>query len=113
MRRSTIYDQGKEMAHHLALTENAGLRVYFAHPRSPWERDINENANGLLREYLSKGADLSHFAQQQFADIAYSLNGRPRKSLGWKSPAELFLPEGTFDFVEHYSGEINHVALGA
>jgi len=76
-------------------------------------RGINENANGLLREYLSRGADLSNFAQQQFADIAYSLNGRPGKRLGWKSPAELFLPEGTFDFVKHYSDKINHVALGA
>jgi len=112
MRRSMTYDQGKEMANHLYLTESTGLKVYFAHPHSPWERGINENTNGLLRQYLPKGEDLSHFTQQQLDDITYTLNARPRKSLGWKAPAELFLPKGAFDFVKHYSDKINLVALG-
>jgi IS30 family transposase len=113
MRRSLTYDQGKEMAHHLNLTERTGLKVYFAHPHRPWERGINENTDGLLRQYLPKGKYLSHFTQQQLDDIAWSLNTSPRKSLGWKAPAELFLPEGSFDFVLHWSDKINPVALRA
>ena len=103
MRRSMTYDQGSEMRHHKRLTANTGVDVYFAHPRSPWERGINENTNGLLRQYLPKGTDLSVFSQQQLDDIAWTLNTRIRKSLGWKAPAELFLPEGAFDFVQYWS----------
>jgi IS30 family transposase len=113
LRRSMTYDQGSEMRHHKRLTANTGVDVYFAHPHAPWERGINENTNGLLRQYLPKGTDLSVFSQEQLDDIAWRLNVRPRKSLGWKAPAELFLPEGAFDFVQHWSAKIIPVALGA
>jgi IS30 family transposase len=115
MRLSMTYDQGREMAHHESLSEKTGLKVYFAHPHSPWERGRNENTNGLLRQYLPKGEDLSGYSQLQLDQIAASLNARPRKSLGWKAPAELFLPKGAFDFKKHWSTptENNLVALGA
>ena len=113
MRRSMTYDQGREMARHQDLSEKTGIKVYFAHPHSPWERGINENTNGLLCQYLPKGEDLSDYSQEELDDIAANLNARPRKSLGWKAPAELFLPEGAFDFKKHWPTTINPVALGA
>ncbi len=102
MRRSMTYDQGVEMRHHKRLTANTGVDVYFAHPHAPWERGIMENTNGLLRQYLPKETDLSVFSQEQLDDIAWLLNARPRKTLGWRAPAELFLPEGAFDFVQYW-----------
>lgn len=113
MRLSLTYDQGREMAHHQHLARQTGMTVYFAHPHSPWQRGINENTNGLLRRYLPKGSDLSGYTQAQFDEIAFTLNARPRKSLGWKCPAELFLPEGTFDFRAYWAAKLNTVALGA
>jgi transposase, IS30 family len=86
MRRSMTYDQGSEMRHHKRLTANTGVDVYFAHPRAPWERGISENTNGLLRQYLPKGTDLSVFSQLQLDDIAWTLNTRIRKSLDGKLP---------------------------
>ena len=112
MRRSMTYDQGSEMRHHKTLTANTGVDVYFAHPHAPWERGISENTNGLLRQYLPKGTDLSLSSQVQLDDIAWKLNTRPRKSLAWKAPAELFLPEGPFDFLQHWSAKITPAALG-
>jgi IS30 family transposase len=103
MRLSMTFDRGSEMSKHKTLTENTGVAVYFAHPHAPWERGICENINGLLRQYLPKGMDLSVFSQEQLDEIARKLNTRPRKTLDWKAPAELFLPEGAFDFVNYWS----------
>jgi IS30 family transposase len=113
MRLSMTYDQGREMAQHGTITKETDVKVYFAHPHSPWERGICENTNGLLRQYLPKGKDLNHFSQEDLDQIAWTLNVRPRKTLAWKAPAELFLPEGAFDFQKHWSTRIEHVALGA
>jgi IS30 family transposase len=114
MRKSMTYDQGREMAQHRWLEQQAGIEVYFAHPHSPWERGINENTNGLLRQFLPKGEDLSRFSQQDLDDIALLLNARIRKSLGKRAPAELFLPEGAFNFVDFWQNPDNftNVALG-
>ena len=99
-RLSITYDRGKEMARHETLTANTGVKVYFADPHAPWQRGVNENTNGLIRQYLPKAEDLSSHSQEELDKIAWMLNSRPRKSLGWKCPAELFLPD--FDFVAYY-----------
>jgi IS30 family transposase len=90
MRLSMTYDQGKEMARHAELSAALEMTVYFADPHSPWQRGSNENTNGLLRQYFPKGTDLSVYSQDQLEAVAYSLNTRPRKSLGFRTPLEVF-----------------------
>ena len=90
MRVSMTYDQGREMAQHRLFTKETQMRVYFAHPASPWERGTNENTNGLIRDFFPKGTDFNEVPLREIKRVQHLLNGRPRKVLGWNTPYETF-----------------------
>ncbi len=90
MRLSLTYDRGKEMAEHKLFTKDTKVRVYFAHPQSPWERGTNENTNGLIRQFFPKGTDFTKVSRKEIKQVQDLLNGRPRKALEWETPYEVF-----------------------
>ena len=90
LRKTVTWDRGKELSGHALFALETGTRVFFADPHSPWQRPSNENTNGLLRQYFPKGTDLSRWSAEDLEAVAYALNNRPRKVLGWRTPAEVF-----------------------
>ena len=90
LRKTLTYDRGKEMAEHEQLAQRLAIHIFFADPYSPWQRGTNENTNGLLRQYLPKGTDLSGYTQRELNAIAHRLNTRPRKCLNFATPLEVY-----------------------
>jgi len=90
MRLSMTHDQGREMAKHKLLTEMTGVKIFFAHPRSPWERGTNENTNGLIRQFFPKGTDFNKVSRREIKKVQDLLNGRPRAALNFQKPIEVF-----------------------
>jgi IS30 family transposase len=90
MKISLTYDQGREMAAHKLFTKITGMKVYFAHPRSPWERGTNENTNGLIRQFFPKGTDFNMVSRREIKKVQDLLNGRPRHVLNYQTPYEVF-----------------------
>ena len=90
LRKTITWDRGKELSDHAQFAMETGTKVYFADPHSPWQRPTNENTNGVLRQYFPKGTDLSRWSSEELEAVAYTLNNRPRKVLGWRTPSEVF-----------------------
>ena len=93
MRRSMTYDRGSEMACHPELARRLKIDIWFRDPHAPWQRGSGETTNGLLRQFMPKGSDLRAAVQTWLNDVAWQMNGRPRKTLGWKTPAEAMADE--------------------